>query len=319
MNNERRSRNQKTIKILIGVFGVLLTGAAAALVVLIIATDTKNRPPQTQQTATTPSDNMSTAPQTTAQPPATTQPPATEPPGPPWPPAPSGEYTHLFPDLYAVNSLEDVEYINDERYVYLTFDDGPGSYTSSILDKLKKHDIKATFFVFPRGSNWSNDLLKRIVAEGHTIGIHTSSHVYREIYASVEAYLDDFNTTRNAIYEQTGIWVDFFRFPGGSINNFNKNTRDAIFAEMERRGFVYFDWNVDSGDTGSATAESMLKNIPGEIAYLASRNLRSVVLFHDIKSHTNQIMDELLGKLKANGYTFATIDMKVKPMKWGAN
>ena len=83
--------------------------------------------------------------------------------------------------------------------------------------------------------------MKAVADAGHTVGVHSISHDYEKVYESVESYLADFNDTYNCIYEATGVKPRFFRFPGGSINNYNRFVYMQIIAEMTRRGFVYFD------------------------------------------------------------------------------
>ena len=132
-------------------------------------------------------------------------------------------YQALYPDLYAKLAKSTKTLPNT---VYLTFDDGPSSRTSEILDILKKENIKATFFVIGKEGEKEPEIMRRIVEEGHTLGIHTYSHVYTNVYASVESYLEDFNRTYELIYEATGLKTEIFRFPGGSINKYN-----ALFYE----------------------------------------------------------------------------------------
>lgn len=131
-----------------------------------------------------------------------------------------------------------------DNAVYLTFDDGPSARTDEILEILDKYGVKATFFVV--GANEEGDLerMQKIVAAGHTLAIHSYSHDYKKIYASVEAYLEDFNQMFCQIYEATGVKPQIFRFPGGSVNSYNVGIHQQLIAEMTRRGFVYFDWNV---------------------------------------------------------------------------
>ena len=135
-----------------------------------------------------------------------------------------------------------------DNAVYLTFDDGPSARTDEILEILDKYGVKATFFVV--GANEEGDLerMQKIVAAGHTLAIHSYSHDYKKIYASVEAYLEDFNQMFCQIYEATGVKPQIFRFPGGSVNSYNVGIHQQLIAEMTRRGFVYFDWNVANGD-----------------------------------------------------------------------
>ena len=207
----------------------------------------------------------------------------------------------LYPELYALGT-EDITYKEDKDYVYLTFDDGPSKYTENILYYLDLYDIKATFFVVPDGTETCNNRLKRIAEEGHTIGIHTACHEYDKIYESVESYLDDFNLAYNRIYEATGIKCNLFRFPGGSKNDYNKEHRDEIMAEMSRRGFIYFDWNVDSRDAMGADWTEMYNTVLSETADVP----RAIILMHDYNGGYNTILvlEDIIRALIADSRNF---------------
>lgn len=228
---------------------------------------------------------------------------------------PAHPYEALYPELYA-DIPENIVYDQDMDYVYLTFDDGPSRYTENILEYLRAYDIKATFFVIPDGSPECNARLKSIADAGHTIGIHTASHEYNKIYSSVEAYLEDFKTAYDRVYEATGLKCTLFRFPGGSINDYNGEIRDDLIAEMTRRGFVYFDWNVDSNDAMGATWTEMYNNVLSETA----ANNRSVVLMHDYNGGVNTILvlEDIIKALIANerGYKLAKLTETVKPVQF---
>jgi len=240
-----------------------------------------------------------------------------------WPPAPSGEYAGMFPDLYAVNAPWELVLDEDAGgHVYLTFDDGPNDNapnykTTEILNYLKEKDVSATFFVVPRESSAS--VLRRIDAEGHTIGVHSYTHAYEQIYESVEAFLEDFNQARTLIYEQTGILSDIFRYPGGSINDYNKDTRADIIAEMERRGFICFDWNVDSNDT-KASYDTMIQEVPKKIHENYDAGRRSIVLFHDNSAHGSWVVRPLIKLLDEhqNEYEFRTLSPNVRALRWSS-
>lgn len=229
--------------------------------------------------------------------------------------APQGAYAHIYPELYC-DTTADVVYDQDMDHVYLTFDDGPSQYTESILYYLDKYNLKATFFVVPSGSEECNRLLKKIADGGHTIGVHSATHVYTEIYASVEAYLKDFKIAYDRIYEATGVKCELFRFPGGSINDFNEKTRSAIIDEMTRRGFVYFDWNVDSNDAGGATWTEMYVNV---LEQVADTN-RAVVLMHDHNNGYNTVLvlEDIIKALldDKRGYVIEKLTNTVKPVQF---
>ena len=112
---------------------------------------------------------------------------------------PSVPYHTMYPNLYAQPADEYVTL--EQKVVYITFDDGPSDRTDEILEILDKYNVKATFFVMPRKTDLCYKRLQAIVDAGHTIGIHTYSHDYKAIYASVEAYLDDFNKAYETVVE----------------------------------------------------------------------------------------------------------------------
>lgn len=191
--------------------------------------------------------------------------------------------------------------------IYLTFDDGPGVYTEKILDILKQNDVKATFFVTNQFPKYQN-MIKKEYDEGHTVGLHTSTHKW-DIYNSIDDYLNDFNNMAEIINKQTGAYPKYFRFPGGSSNTVSIKHKVGIMTElsniMEEKGYTYFDWNVSSGDTAANnTVESIINNIKryikGEGSY--------IILMHDIKKNTMQALPSVINYLKSINYTFKAID-----------
>lgn len=228
------------------------------------------------------------------------------------PPAYSPEpigYQLLYPDLY-VDPPE--EYIaEDGKVAYLTFDDGPSARTGEILDILAEYDIKATFFVVT--NKLDVDMLKRIADEGHTIGIHTHTHQYRKIYASIEDYLEDFNTAFQTVYEATSVKPAIFRFPGGSINAYNRGFYQELNSEMLRRGFVYYDWNLSAGDSAPNTnSERAYRNIVQNIGCQE----KLIILMHDSQQKYTSVgaLPRVIEYLKSDGYSFAPLDNRVEPI-----
>ena len=228
------------------------------------------------------------------------------------------KYPHIYAAVYSPYAVQLTEVATteetdtEEKMVYLTFDDGPSPRTAEILDILKKHDVKATFFVVKAKDEYTPHLI-RAVEEGHTIGVHSASHKYKEIYASVNAYLDDFTRCYNYIYDNTGYERTIFRFPGGSVNNYNASTRKEIAEEMTRRGYIYFDWNVESNDSSNNTgAQTIYNNV---INGCKGKN-RAVVIMHDAinKKETVAALDNIITQLKADGWHFAPLTNEVRPV-----
>jgi peptidoglycan-N-acetylglucosamine deacetylase len=182
--------------------------------------------------------------------------------------------------------------------VYLTFDDGPSLNTASVLDSLADYGVNATFFVVKRSSRY-DDLLVRAALEGHTIGLHTYSHNYDQIYASLDAYLNDLQRISDHVYALTGIRSMILRFPGGSsnrISEFNPGIMTKVTTKVNELGYHYFDWNVSSGDgdstnTAAFIAERTLDRI--------KRGKVNVLLLHDGggSSETAEALPQILDYL----------------------
>jgi len=226
------------------------------------------------------------------------------------------EYTKLYPEMYVEN--KPVAFREEEGMIYLTFDDGPSKRTPEVLDILKKYNIKVTFFVCGGTSDDAKAMMKRVVDEGHTIAIHSISHDYKKIYADVESYLADFYETYMCVYEATGVKPEIFRFPGGSINSYNRFTYQQIIAEMTRRGFVYHDWDVSGEDAvKGADQASIYSNIMNYIS--KDGNDRAIVLLHDAgdKEDTVAVLPSVIQNLIAYGYKFDKLDNSVKPITFG--
>lgn len=226
---------------------------------------------------------------------------------------PTFSYHTLFPDMYVDTVLEYTD--TNQKTVYLTFDDGPSERTDEILKILAEHDIKATFFVVPNNSEECKARLTAIAEAGHTIGIHTSSHVYNTIYSSVDNFLKDFNEAWQMVYDMTGIKCDIFRFPGGSINSYNRPIYQQLIAEMTRRGFVYFDWNTSGDDSaGQKTAEGIFN----KTIQTAGGQKKIVLLLHDnsTKLATVKAVPLIIKHFKNKGYSFAVLSQNVAPVSY---
>ena len=188
-----------------------------------------------------------------------------------------------------------------DKVIYLTFDDGPGPYTGELLDVLKKHNVKATFFVCGTGYT---DYIAREEAEGHSVGVHCLVHNYFSLYASEEAYFDDLWAMNEIIKEKTGSYTTLMRFPGGSSNTvsrFNPGIMTRLAAAVEEAGFSYFDWNVSSLDAGGTTdTGEVFRNVTNGIS---GKNV-SIVLQHDTKGFSVAAVDDIIEWGLENGYTF---------------
>lgn len=221
------------------------------------------------------------------------------------------QYANLYPDMYVTAPAS---YNYEEGTIYFTFDDGPSKYTYSMLEYMRKYNAKGTWFVVPSRTDTCYAALRAIANDGHTIGVHSATHEYETIYASVEAFLDDFHEAWDIVRDATGQTPEIFRFPGGSKNDFNEDTRDAIIKEMTRRGFRFYDWNVESGDVNQATWEQMYNSIPRDCHAFK----RPVILMHDSAGTPNAVyvLEDVLRVLAGEGYKFDSIHNDTEPVQF---
>ena len=227
-------------------------------------------------------------------------------------------YAKKYPGLYA-KAVDEPNKLSEEKVCYLTFDDGPStSNTPGILDVLKKENVKATFFVVTSGIDEKTaPILQRIVDEGHTLCIHANEHAYDDLYASTEAYLEDFANAYDKIYELTGYRVQGFRFPGGSNGQVNSSgCYDNIVTEMTRRGFEYYDWNAYAHDAegGNYSPEEMADMAVHEVD-ISSRN-DVIMLMHDTygKDKTVSALEQIISQLKEEGIKMLPITNSTRPV-----
>jgi peptidoglycan/xylan/chitin deacetylase (PgdA/CDA1 family) len=219
-------------------------------------------------------------------------------------------YQKLYPDLYAEAPTE---FTITQNAAYLTFDDGPSENTADIVSILDSFDIKATFF-FSGGDTAEDKRIMKLVADsGHTVAVHSLSHNYTQVYASVESFLEDFYNTYMSVYEATGIKPQIFRFPGGSVNNYNRFVYKEIIAEMTRRGFVYYDWNVSGEDAAETASWTSIYNYVLDGARL-HRDDRAIILLHDSKARTVTVVEDVIKAMQDMGYEFLPLENNVMPV-----
>ena len=169
------------------------------------------------------------------------------------------------------------------------------------MDVLKKENVRATFFVVGRQIKGREKILKRTAEEGHSIGIHTYSHRYDEIYADKAALLKDIEKCRGAIKKVLPDYnKNLYRFPGGSF--LCPSLREAV----TRAGYRYYDWNASAGDAeGRYTAKQLFEH-----AIRTSEGKTPVILLmHDGVGYKNTVraLPEIIRRFKNEGYVFKTL------------
>lgn len=197
-----------------------------------------------------------------------------------------------------------------KKVVYLTFDDGPSKLTPKVLEILDKYKVKATFFVTGFDKS-SAEYIKIAHDKGHTIGLHTYSHDYSKVYASVDDYYKDLNKIGELCKKQIGFVPHYIRFPGGSSNTvsrkYSKGIMSYLSKDVLKKGYQYYDWNSANGDAegGSPSASQLYNNA---IQYVGGTDL--VMLCHDSgnKNSTVQSLPKIIEYYQSQGYSFKAID-----------
>ncbi len=122
----------------------------------------------------------------------------------------------IFISFMTTNSYCFQSPISKSKVAYITFDDGPNKYTPKILDLLKKYDMKATFFLLEDRINAYPEIVKRILNEGHSIGLHGQSHEKTVFYANNSSALNEMNSTNHTLKDLIGYNIKLVRVPYGS-------------------------------------------------------------------------------------------------------
>lgn len=210
--------------------------------------------------------------------------------------------------------------LNDKK-VYLTFDDGPSPNTLKILQILKEHNAKATFFVV---NSKYNSYMKQIVEGGNAIALHTFTHNYKKIYQSETAWFGDLQKISDVVKRETGVEAKVIRFPGGSSNTvssrYNKGIMSRLTRQTEQKGYVYFDWNCSSGDAnGDGIAASVLvRNVKSGTKHM---NGHIIILMHDSQAKTTTVeaLPAILKHFQERGFTFEVITAETPVVHHGVN
>ena len=185
----------------------------------------------------------------------------------------------------------------DEHHIALTFDDGPHSEkTDKILDVLKENNVKATFFVVGENATGNEDIIERIIDDGHEIGNHTFGHKY--LFKVDRSVMErEIDLCDDEIFNHSEYNATLFRPPGGIYN-------DLLTAVCNERGYSMVLWSIDTRDWAGTSAE----DIESEI--LKNVEDGAIILMHDYvsgDSYTDVALASVIPKLKELGYSFVTV------------
>jgi len=228
-------------------------------------------------------------------------------------PVPDTGFASPAPEAAPASSLPQEEPV-PEKWVCLTFDDGPSKTTPAVLDALNAAGVKATFFVVATGYNEKYlPLIADAAAAGHQIALHSASHEYSDIYQSADAYWQDITLLKKRIspYVNTAS-LHYLRFPGGSTNTVShryggRQIMQQLKAQAEQKGYAWIDWNVCAEDATAShpNAAQILRNVQND----AKDQPICVVLMHDTNAthETVKALPDILEWFAAKGYRFFTV------------
>lgn len=212
-------------------------------------------------------------------------------------------------------SAEDQRFINGDEYaiqkygsgkgkhLVLTFDDGPDAiYTPQLLDLLSRESVRATFFVTGGSVSKYPEIMNRIIAEGHSIGNHTFTHLNFDLASKFRAD-QEINQTQRLIVATTNHDTAFFRPPygGNSDQSFRDSLKSILTAQKLGYTVASFDFDSDDWQFNSGRKPT----------YPVLDGSDTVVLLHDgggDRSHTITYVQDLINQAKDKGYAFSSLE-----------
>lgn len=195
----------------------------------------------------------------------------------------------------------------NENVIALTFDDGPHPvYTPLLLDLLKEHSVQATFFLVTKNATKHPEIIRRMLLEGHEIGLHTFSHKHAWLLNPWRTYMD-FKKSQETFKCVFGISLKWFRPPWGTFNLFSD-----YFARKFGMQSVY--WSVEANDWKIQVSSKMIHQ-----TIIALARAGSIIVLHDNNGQSISPMKmieslpEIIFDLTKKGYHFVTLqEMEVR-------
>ena len=188
----------------------------------------------------------------------------------------------------------------DEKVIYLTFDCGyENGYAPMILDTLKEHNVKVTFFVVGPYIKYNEDIVRRMVEEGHNVGNHSYTHPDMSQILTEEGFREEMEGVSDLFEERIGgKMTTFYRPPQGKFNWANLEMANRLGYYTIFWSLAHVDWDVENQPDPAATIEKLNSRIhPG-----------AIVLLHIISKTNAEILDELLTDWENMGYRFGTLN-----------
>lgn len=201
--------------------------------------------------------------------------------------------------LQALNKCDGIAMGNKEsNKIYLTFDSGyEAGYTENILATLKKTNVKATFFITAHYLNTAEDLVKKMIEEGHEVGNHTVNH--KDITSlNDEELRNEVMSLHTAMVEKTGYEMKYFRPPKGEFSDYTLNFLKNLGYTTVLWSNAYDDWNSEKQGRADYGKQKLLDNL----------HSGCVILLHSTSRDNQDLLEDFINQARKMGYEFDTLD-----------
>lgn len=187
-----------------------------------------------------------------------------------------------------------------KKEIYLTFDVGyEAGYTESILDTLKKHNVKAAFFVVGNYFSSNPETIKRMCDEGHIVANHTKTHPDMSKMSTLEDFKAQVEPVEEQYRQITGQEMQkFYRPPQGIYNTQNLQDAQSLGYKTIFWSVAYVDWERDNQPSHEKALSTLYNRVHNG----------AIILLHSTSKTNMEILDEFLTTLENQGYTFNTLD-----------
>lgn len=187
---------------------------------------------------------------------------------------------------------------NEDKYVYLTFDEGyEAGYTSKLLDILKENNVKAAFFITGHYLNTQPELVKRMIEEGHTVGNHTVNHKSMPDLND-EKVKEEIMSLHTAIYEKYGYEMKYIRPPMGEFSERTLSLIKGLGYKTTMWSLAYDDWDENKQGRESYGKDKVISNIHNGV----------IILLHANSVDNSNILEDCIKEIREMGYEFKTLD-----------
>ena len=187
---------------------------------------------------------------------------------------------------------------NEDKYVYLTFDNGyEAGYTSQLLDILKENNVKAAFFITAHYLNTAPDLVERMIDEGHIVGNHTVNHKSMPDLDD-EKIKEEIMNLHTAVYEKFNYEMKYIRPPMGEFSERSLEIIKALGYTTTMWSLAYDDWDENKQGRENYGKDKVISNIHNG----------SIILLHANSVDNSNILSDCIKQIREMGYEFKSLD-----------